>query len=506
MNTVNLSKSGLPRKRFKKIESKGEMLRVQIMDTLKGKKLVLHFDGKIVKELCEDKNISVECERIAVSVTSPAFESMDDVLLGVVQAESSKGYDQAHLLLNLLEYYIIADQIFAVCCDTTSSNTGVHSGAIQILTEILDLPLVWIMCRHHVYEVHVSHFMEALTGQKTKGPRRQLYVRLKKVCPSVVDKVNLASKEKQLKLFDWSSLQPGSVLHRQAVESLAFCSRALLTETFPRGDYKKMCKLVVVYLGGEVEDFQHAAPGACHEARFMADALYLLTLQTTSSVLNVMDEEEKMMVKIASFFIATCYAPWFLQSYLGFKAPANDLCAFKVSTELTVLYPKLGAALTKSFGLHSWSLTEKLVPVALCDPDLEMEEKMLMVKKLLGYEIPEEFEKCKPTLPKLTASTELHELVGAQSWILLKLNSIQKEDVQCWVEEGLESSESYQKFCKFIRNLVAVNDCVERNIKLIQEFVMSSNKEDMRQNIMLVAKDNRKKLKKTCLKADLKKL
>ena len=73
-----------------------------------------------------------------------------------------------------------------------------------------------------------------------------------------------------------------------------------------------MCTLIVVYLGGEVKDFQHAAPGACHEARFMADAIYLLTLQTTSSILEVMNEEEKMMVKTASFFISTCDALWYL--------------------------------------------------------------------------------------------------------------------------------------------------------------------------------------------------
>src|SRR6218665_2895987 len=77
--------------------------------------------------------------------------------------------------------YEICDQIFAICCDTTSSNTGVHIGAVQILSTTLNAQMLWLMCRHHIYEVHISHFMEALTGQKTKGPRRQLYVRLQKV-------------------------------------------------------------------------------------------------------------------------------------------------------------------------------------------------------------------------------------------------------------------------------------------------------------------------------------
>ncbi len=69
-------------------------------------------------------------EKISTSVTSPDLGDSDDILLGVVQAGSSKVSDQADVILNLLEYYEIADQIFAVCCGTTSSNTGVFSGEI----------------------------------------------------------------------------------------------------------------------------------------------------------------------------------------------------------------------------------------------------------------------------------------------------------------------------------------------------------------------------------------
>ena len=122
-----------------------------------------------MKQIEEDLNITVTVERIAISVTSPDLDDTDDILLA-----SSKGCDQADVILNLLEYYDIVDQIFAVCCDTTSSNTGVFSGAIVLLSTILDTPLLWFLCRRHMLEVHISHFMEALTGEKTKAPRREL--------------------------------------------------------------------------------------------------------------------------------------------------------------------------------------------------------------------------------------------------------------------------------------------------------------------------------------------
>ncbi len=49
-----------------------------------------------------------------------------------------------------------------------------------------------------------------------------------------------------------------------------------------------------------------------------------------------------------------------------------------------------------------------------------------------------------------------------------------------------------------------VNDCAERNIGLIQDFVGGYNEKDMKQKLMLVARDNRKKLQKELSKSQLK--
>jgi hypothetical protein len=57
-------------------------------------------------------------------------------------------------------------------------------------------------------------------------------------------------------------------------------------------------------------------PGACHEARFMADAFYILTLRMTQRRTNLPNEVEKNILEIAAFFISVCYAPWFLKSYV----------------------------------------------------------------------------------------------------------------------------------------------------------------------------------------------
>ncbi len=47
-----------------------------------------------------------------------------------------------------------------------------------------------------------------------------------------------------------------------------------------------------------------------------------------------------------------------------------------------------------------------------------------------------------------------------------------------------------------VRKIACVNDCAECNIRLIQDFVGGYKSEDIRQNLMHVARDNGKKLQK----------
>jgi hypothetical protein len=75
------------------------------------------------------------------------------------------------VILNLLDYNEVVDHMFAICCDTISSNTGAFSGDISVLTKALNIFILWILCCHHICEVHISHFIEELTGeiQKAQG-------------------------------------------------------------------------------------------------------------------------------------------------------------------------------------------------------------------------------------------------------------------------------------------------------------------------------------------------
>jgi hypothetical protein len=85
---------------------------------------------------------------------------------------------------------------------------------------------------------------------------------------------------------------------------------------------------------------------------------------------------------------------------------------------------------------------------------------------------------------------------------LLKVVCISREEVEKWIKG--EASESLHVFKTFVQNIQCTNDCTERNIRLIQEFVNGYKNEDMKQNLMLVARNNQKKLKKDLTKQQLK--
>ena len=54
-----------------------------------------------------------------------------------------------------------------------------------------------------------------------------------------------------------------------------------------------------------------------------------------------------------------------------------------------------------------------------------------------------------------------------------------------------------------LRRMVCINDFAERNIRFIQDFVTGFKSEQMKQNLLLVSRDNRKTMKKLIPKDQL---
>jgi hypothetical protein len=106
------------------------------------------------------------------------------------------------------------------------------------------------------------------------------------------------------------------------------------------------------------------------------------------------------------------------------KAPSNELSAIKYSFHIRDHYPRLGQALLASIQRHCWYLSEHLVLLALTNDNIELELKSKSLDKLLYSEVPDLFKIGKPDLPVVLMSTALSDLVGPQSWLLLKIGPL----------------------------------------------------------------------------------
>ena len=156
------------------------------------------------------------------------------------------------------------------------------NGAIQLLREfVLQKKVLWLLCRRHIYERHITHLVQAITG-KTKAPRKDLYQRYKRSWPENHKSVNDQCNTDNIKAcrLNWNLMWPDSVFFELANDTKLFLttllSRGIIGNN--RTEYRRMVKFAVFYLGGKVENFYFHQPPPCHEARFMADAIYLLML------------------------------------------------------------------------------------------------------------------------------------------------------------------------------------------------------------------------------------
>ena len=136
---------------------------------------IIHFNGKTLFELRNGKRFKNERLAVLLNIDGEVF------LLGVPVLSSSSGDDQNKGVMNLLEEYEIKGNIGGLCFDTTSSNTGANKGSLFRIARDLEVYPLFLACRHHVSELKIVHFHNAVTQKKTSGPKNPLFKKLKDI-------------------------------------------------------------------------------------------------------------------------------------------------------------------------------------------------------------------------------------------------------------------------------------------------------------------------------------
>lgn len=152
--------------------------------------LVIHFDGKRLTNYTANntEERALKVERIAVVVSGHKIEQT----LGVVLSNYGTGASTAEAANRMIAEWDdwnqihgknkstrIRDRIIGMAFDTTSANTVCLIGACKIFEEkYMKTKLLYLACRHHVYEVIVGGVFKKLFG-KSKGPNVEIFQEFK---------------------------------------------------------------------------------------------------------------------------------------------------------------------------------------------------------------------------------------------------------------------------------------------------------------------------------------
>jgi len=277
-----------------------------------------------------------------------------------------------------------------------------------------------------------------------------------------------------------------------------------------RNDYKHLVEYLAFYMNVKSEklkNFQFYQPGANHDARFMCDSHYFTLLEMSSTIIDFLGETQRALVSKVTFLLAVYCAPSFLKASKPEHAVLNDFQAYQDAEVLRSEWNQdVGEALKKSFDNHTWYLSPKCVILALADPDLERETKIAMLQQLLAFPVPEleDISLEAPAPVVVSSDSKLEDYVTEESWLFF-IHTKSTRSVEEWflAKDNFEDSESYKEFFNLVCSLSVTNDCAERNIGLIQDFIDSSHNEDQRQNVLLVVREHRKLVSKNMPQSEL---
>ncbi|KAK3920103.1 Syntaxin-related protein KNOLLE, partial [Frankliniella fusca] len=141
--------------------------------------MTIHFDGLKINPLTGGDTF---IERLPIVVTGENCEQ----LFGARIIKDGSGQAQALEVAEQMKAWGCVDQVWCVCTDTTSSNTGVNKGAVVLLEAQLNRKLLlFLACRHHMLDIIPKHVFEKLIESSSSPDLGTLCKNLKKTWPGM---------------------------------------------------------------------------------------------------------------------------------------------------------------------------------------------------------------------------------------------------------------------------------------------------------------------------------
>lgn len=436
---------------------------------------IVHWDSKILPTLVGKE----KCDRLPVVITAQNIEQ----LLGVPHISSGTGSEICSAVYDELENWGLLNKIQGFVFDTTASNSGRLNGACVLLEQKLGRNVLFLACRHHIFEIILQAVFTEAKFAPSSGPDIPLFKRF------VNNWRNINKNEYSVWTDDSMTFD---ILNNVRDEILEF-AKIKLQDSFPRDDYKEFLQLIVIFLGGKLEEnFDFRQPGAYHLARWMAKGIYSLKILLFKNQFKLTSAEEMSLKKI-SCFIIKCYAEVWFTAPDSIKAPVNDILFIKKLYNYKNDDKKIAEIALKKFINHLWYLSDECVTFSIFDNRVTIEQKRRMAIKMLMNE-HEDYEQVGEVKKKHSLKIEdipnfilqdlPVDLITNKSIKLFDRFDIQTNflslDPIYW-----EENEEYKKGKEIVRSLKVVNDTAERHVKLMEEFNCKITKNEEQKQFLL---------------------
>lgn len=375
---------------------------------------------------------------------------------------------------NVLVEWNIAEKVVAAIFDTTSSNTGLTSGALKYLNDLLGRS-------HHIHEIALKNVFDKKHGQ-TSAPETLIFNRF-------ADKWDQIKHNQFNSGFDDSIVR--SKISKEECEQIKDFRRKQLQFDQIRGDYKEFLELTITFLGDDGGDFRTC--GATSHARFMSKCIYCLKIFLFRNHFKLTSRELNCMRDISIFVVKLYVKVWFGCTN-SIKSPNQDLNFLREAFEFEKNDKVVSDAVVEKMKNHLWYLTPETVALSFFDSNVSLEIKRKMVNQLKAKNpVVTLSEYRKHSNPKQLLKCDLADFVSHKTKKFFSSFELQTDffeiDPSIW-----EDNKEYQIAFDFCKNLFVVNDAAERGVKFMKDYNRSLTRdEDEMQLILQVVDSYRKK-------------
>lgn len=435
--------------------------------------LTIHWDSKLMCDLVGVERV----DRLAIIASTMGEEK----LIGIPKITSGTGESMAKAIYDIIVEWDIKRVTQGMCFDTTASNTGQFNGACENLQKLMGKELLSFACRHHIFELVLSSAFTSCLGS-VFSPDVQLFKRFK-------------SQWHLIRTQEFEDINSDEInkckFNEDRDDIILFCENQLKNYQ-PRDDYLELLEIILIFLGKTPpRGIKFRAPGAMHQARWMARAIYCLKIWLFRKQFTLTSKEVQGLQEFNIFVVKVYIKSWF-QAPQASTAARNDLHLL----HQLYTYPNkdISENTVNTFKRHLWYLSEELILLSLFDEEISPTEKRAMLEASMSKDGKKKIQKRAEIDITTIDFTSYSQFVTKSSRKLFTTLSLPDEflteDPNKW-----KDLDDYKASRAIVCSLATVNDFAERSIALIKECTNSGRfkNEDQLQCALQVIEENRKK-------------